>query len=118
MGGFHQSSFPQNSSNTSAGVSSIHLPEDPTASNSSEQGRNTSSSLQNNSNSSLMTGGSSERTRHRLGVRFDLDNNEHNQHPGPNSQSGLTGPTASHGRQLSMQLYRDLAGNLKKVGSL
>ncbi|KAM3177150.1 hypothetical protein ACTXT7_005064 [Hymenolepis weldensis] len=119
LGRFQQLPFPQNSASTSAGVSSVNLPEDPTASNSSEQGRNTTSShpstaLRNNSNSVGMNGGSSERIRHRLGVRFDLDNNGQNQHPVQNGQNGLAWPNASHGRQLSMQLYRDLAGNLKK----
>lgn len=111
LGRFQQLPFPQNSENTSLGVSSIHLPEDTTPSNSSDRDHDRDRSVPQPS-TTLRTrptcaaggafGGSTERQRTRLGVRFDLD-------PGVFTQA------TPHSRQMSMQLYRDLAGNLKKV---
>ncbi|KAM7542797.1 hypothetical protein Aperf_G00000017180 [Anoplocephala perfoliata] len=121
LGRFLELPFPQNGRCTSAGDSSIHPPENPSAINSNEGIRDgnvatslPSTALRNHSIAVRTTGGSNERTRHRLGVRFDLENNGT-----AHGHDVITGPTASHGRQHSTQLYFDLAGNLKKgpVGS-
>uniref|UniRef100_A0A0R3WHX9 ANK_REP_REGION domain-containing protein n=1 Tax=Hydatigena taeniaeformis TaxID=6205 RepID=A0A0R3WHX9_HYDTA len=125
LGRFQQLPLPQNSKSTSAGVSSTHLPEDVTATNNSDDRDCTSShlalqflpnltscaSLSNCVSGSSGGGGgidicgANECPRTRFGVRFDL-NADGDAHAVPAS--------VVHGRQLSMQLYRDLAGNLKK----
>ncbi|KAH9280376.1 Ankyrin repeat domain-containing protein 6 [Echinococcus granulosus] len=125
LGRFQQLPLPQNSESTSAGVSGVHLPEDATTTNNSGDhdpipSHSAPAPRSNpdacvplsgfvNGNSggggNVGVGGSGERTRPRLGVRFDLDaGGDVHTAPAP----------VAHGRQLSMQLYRDLAGNLKK----
>lgn len=66
--------------------------------------------FRNHSTAVRTIGGSNERSRHRPGVRFDLDNSGNG-----HGHNGVTGPSTGDDRQHSMQLYFDLAGNLKKV---
>lgn len=120
LGRFQQLPLPQNSESTSAVVSSVHLVEDVTTANSCDDRDRipphpaspphlnpiACASLSGCGGGGAGVGGSGERTRSRFFVRFDLD---------ADGDVHVDPTPVAHGRQLSMQLYRDLAGNLKKV---
>ncbi|VDD79111.1 unnamed protein product [Mesocestoides corti] len=107
-----QNPLPQDSDSTSADVSSIHLPVDPFTSANNINGNNAARpaihhyaraghavSVQRSQPLPLLGQNSAPR---RLGVRFDLDGEKAEQ------------TTSSPRHHLATQLYRDLAGNLKK----
>ncbi|KAL5970590.1 Ankyrin repeat domain-containing protein 6 [Taenia solium] len=126
LGRFQRLPLPQNSESTSVGVSSVHLPEDVTMTNSSSDRDRIPShpaspprpnptscaslsgcvSGSGGGGGGAGVGGSGERTRPRFVVRFDLD---------ADGDAHADSASVTHGRQLSVQVYRDLAGNLKKV---